>query len=146
MYEPLTTVLHNVLKVEAIEEAFNCFLVHRAEKEAIKIAVWQQDLTDLFQNISPEQLDLALRQYFSVISGCSHSHMRLLMELLENIIMTKILPARKVCELIITSEILVYSNSQFWIECFNLVKKIIELVEYKGVREIMKVHYLVFYD
>lgn len=139
MYEPLTSVLNDVLKVEAIEKAFNCFLVHRPEKEATKIAVWQQELSNVFQNINPDQLDLALRQYFSVVSGCSYSHMRLLMELLENIVMNRILPARKVCEMIITSEILVYSNSQFWIECFNLVKKTIELVEYKGVREIMKV-------
>ncbi|KAJ8976909.1 hypothetical protein NQ317_014081 [Molorchus minor] len=45
---------------------------------------------------------------------------------------------RKVCEVIITSETLQYNNSHFWIECFNLIKRIIDLVEYKGVREIMK--------
>lgn len=143
MYEPLTSILNDVLKVEAIEEAFNCFLVHRADKEAAKIAVWQQELSNVFQNINPDQLDLALRQYFGVVSGCSHSQMGLLMELLDNIIMNKIIPPRKVCELIITSELLVYSNSQFWIECLNLLKKIIDLVEYKGVREIMKVWFIV---
>lgn len=43
------------------------------------------------------------------------------------------------CECIINSEYLVYSNSEFWIECFNIIKSILATVDYKGVREIMKV-------
>lgn len=46
------------------------------------------------------------------------------------------------CECIINSEYLVYTNSEFWIECFNIIKAILETVDYKGVREILKVKIL----
>lgn len=45
------------------------------------------------------------------------------------------------CDCILTSEKLVYKNSDYWIECFNLVRRVIGGVDYKGVREIMKVCY-----
>lgn len=43
------------------------------------------------------------------------------------------------CDCILTSEKLVYENADHWIECFNLIRRIIGGVDYKGVREIMKV-------
>lgn len=43
------------------------------------------------------------------------------------------------CDCILTNEKLVYQNADFWIESFNLIKRIIGGVDYKGVREIMKV-------
>lgn len=46
---------------------------------------------------------------------------------------------RLMCECIINSEYLVYTNSEFWIECFHIIKSILSTVDYKGVREIMKV-------
>lgn len=48
------------------------------------------------------------------------------------------------CDCILTSEKLVYQNADYWIECFNLVRRIIGGVDYKGVREIMKVSTLIF--
>lgn len=46
---------------------------------------------------------------------------------------------RLMCECIINSEYLVHTNSEFWIECFHIIKSILATVDYKGVREIMKV-------
>lgn len=43
------------------------------------------------------------------------------------------------CDCILASEKLVYENADYWIECFNLIRRIIGGVDYKGVREIMKV-------
>lgn len=43
------------------------------------------------------------------------------------------------CDCILSSEKLVYQNADYWIECFNLIRRIIGGVDYKGVREIMKV-------
>ncbi|KAJ8970204.1 hypothetical protein NQ314_001351 [Rhamnusium bicolor] len=138
MTEALTTVLSDILKVEGIEEAFSCFLVHRSNSETEKISIWQQKISAALRGATQEQLDIALRQYLSVAAGCSHSPLQLLMELLESSVRNGTLGARKVCEFVITSEILQHNNSIFWIECFKLIRKIIDLVEYKGVREIMK--------
>lgn len=43
-----------------------------------------------------------------------------------------------VCEQILSCDRLIYQNKNFWIESFQLIRKIISLVDYKGVREIMK--------
>nr|CAI5826619.1 unnamed protein product [Callosobruchus analis] len=139
MADTVIPVLNDILKVEGIEETFSCFLVHRPNVEAEKIAAWQQELNNTFRkNASPEQLDLMIRHYLGIISKCSHNQIQLLIQLLESAVKSGALPARRVCELTITSEILQHSNGHFWIECFRLIKKIIDLVEYKGVREIMK--------
>ncbi|KAJ8957543.1 hypothetical protein NQ318_020582 [Aromia moschata] len=138
MTEALSPLLNDILKVEGIEEAFSCFLVHRSNSETEKISTWQQRLNAAFRGCTQEQLDVALRYYLTIAAGCSHSRLQLLMELLEASVRNGSIPARKVCEVIITSDILQYVNSHFWIECLNLIKRIIDLVEYKGVREIMK--------
>jgi len=49
---------------------------------------------------------------------------------------------RLVCESLLESEKLVYKNAKFWISSFVLMRKIITDVDYKGVREIMKVKLL----
>lgn len=46
---------------------------------------------------------------------------------------------RLVCECILSCEKLTHTLENFWIESFTLIKKIINGVDYKGVREIMKV-------
>lgn len=45
---------------------------------------------------------------------------------------------RMVCEQILSCDRLVYQNKNFWIESFQLIRKIINGVDYKGVREVMK--------
>jgi mediator of RNA polymerase II transcription subunit 23 len=44
-----------------------------------------------------------------------------------------------VCECILNCDKLQYQNEEFWIKCFTLIRHIIGGVDYKGVREIMKV-------
>lgn len=48
------------------------------------------------------------------------------------------LVCRMVCEQILLCEQLTFNNKSFWVECFQLIRKIIGGVNYKGVREIMK--------
>lgn len=145
MGEALTSILSDILRVEGIEEAFSCFLVHRSNSEAEKITLWQQKLITVLRGATPEQLEIALRQYLSIAATCSHSQLQLLMDLIESCVKSGALGARKVCEVVISSEILQHCNTHFWIECFKLIRNIIDLVEYKGVREIMKVNFIISY-
>ena len=48
------------------------------------------------------------------------------------------------CESILSCEKLHYQNKEFWIESFTLIRHIIGGVDYKGVREIMKVSTHIF--
>lgn len=44
-----------------------------------------------------------------------------------------------ICEALLESDRLIIKNPKFWIHSFVLIKKVIARVDYKGVREIMKV-------
>lgn len=140
MTDSVMNILNDILKVEGIEEAFSCFLVHRPHAETEKIQLWQQELTKALRGITQlEQIEMAIRQYLSVAATCSQSRLQMLMEILESLVKGGALGARMVCETVISCDKLQYSNQHFWIECFKLVYKIVDMVEYKGVREIMKV-------
>ncbi|XP_066249832.1 mediator of RNA polymerase II transcription subunit 23 [Euwallacea similis] len=134
----ILTILNNITKVEGIELAFSSFLVQRPEDEAQKVTLWQQELSSFFEPLNSEYLDNTLRQYLNVASQSSHSQMVLLLDLLEYCMRKGTLPARRVCEFIITTNQLYYQNSHFWICCFKLLKNVLELVDYKGVRDILK--------
>nr|CAD7258673.1 unnamed protein product [Timema shepardi] len=66
------------------------------------------------------------------------SRLKMLLSMLETLVLNNILPARMVCECILACEKLQYLQGDFWVECFNLIRRIIGGVDYKGVREIMK--------
>lgn len=57
-----------------------------------------------------------------------------------------LLPFSTLCDCILTSEKLIYKNADYWIECFNLIRRIIGGVDYKGVREIMKVELYIYFQ
>lgn len=140
MTESIVTVLNDMLKVEGIEEAFSCFLVHKTNAETERLQLWQQELTKVLRGITqPEQVEIAIRQYLSIAATCSQSSLQLLMEILESLVRAGTLGARLVCETVISYDKLQYNNHYFWIESFKLVYKIVDMVEYKGVREIIKV-------
>ncbi|XP_044767025.1 mediator of RNA polymerase II transcription subunit 23 [Coccinella septempunctata] len=134
--EALTNILNNILKVDSIEEAFSCFLVH--QPSTITDSQIQQDLINIFKTIPQDQLDYAIRHYLNVASSSSRDRMKSLIKLLESVVRNNGVEARSVCEVIKTHDKLVVSNHDFWIECFKLLYRIIDLVDYKGVREIMK--------
>lgn len=145
MVESVSAVLNDILRVEAIEEAFVCFLIHRPNSEEEKLQQWHNDLSTALRGASSDQLEAALRHYLFVgATQCSLSQLKLVMDLLERIVKSGIIPARLVCETLISHEKLQYQNNAFWLETFRILKSTIDLVEYKGVREIMKVVYITF--
>lgn len=90
--------------------------------------------------ISVEQQENGLRHYLSLTAGVTNQkRLQLLLTIVENLVGDNTLPARMVCEAILSSEKLVYTNEHFWIEGFCLIRRVIGGVDYKGVREIMKV-------
>lgn len=134
--EALTNILNNILKVDSIEEAFSCFLVHKPSSTDAQI---QQELINVFKTIPQDQLDYAIRNYLNITSSSSRERMKSLIKLLEFVVKNNGVEARSVCEVLKTHEKLVITNHDFWLECFKLLYRIIDLVDYKGVREIMKV-------
>ncbi|XP_015604323.1 mediator of RNA polymerase II transcription subunit 23 isoform X1 [Cephus cinctus] len=135
----IASIVNDILKVEAIEEAFSCVLVHHPDSESEKIKTWQSELSSAMTGLTPEQKETAVRQFLSMAAAMTnHSRLQLLLSLLENLVNKNVLPARLVCECILSCDKLQYQLEDFWVESFILIRHIIGGVDYKGVREIMK--------
>ena len=131
MSESIAAILNDILRVDNIDEGFSCFLVHRSNAERDKINSWQQEMANVFKTTSTEQTEAAVRQILCVSATCAPSRLQLLLELVERLIRTGSLPPRLVCETIITCDKLQHQNSDFWLECFALLHRTIDMVEYK---------------
>nr|XP_029709787.1 mediator of RNA polymerase II transcription subunit 23 [Aedes albopictus] len=93
----------------------------------------------VFAGMSQETKENALRSCLIHVAGINHRNkVRKHMQVLRDLVAKGIIPARLLCEQIMSSEKLVYQNQSFWIECFQVVRRVIGGVDYKGVREIMK--------
>ncbi|KAI5734599.1 hypothetical protein M8J77_008576 [Diaphorina citri] len=136
----VSTLINDILKVDYIEEAFSCYIIHKlnTQKDRLKCSI--SEFCSVFQGIPPENQELGIKQ-FLVLAGNTNSHSRkgFLFNVLEQLVADNVLPARLVCECILSSDKLQYKNEDFWIKSFQLVRKIIGGVDYKGVREIMKI-------
>lgn len=135
----INNIVNEILKVEGFEEAFSCFMVHRPEHETEKVQNFQQELQLVLSGLNQEQQETGVRLYLiKAAEMTNHNRLQLLLSLLEKLVASNILPARMVCECILSCEKLQYQHEGFWVECFRLIRKIIGGVDYKGVREIMK--------
>lgn len=129
--------------------------------------MYQKKLCAVMTTLSTDLQESAIRQYLTLTAVLTNRYkMKQLLTLLENLVNTNILQARSalsflpiflliyvfvlfifkgffdfrmLCDCILASDKLVYENADYWIECFNLIRRIIGGVDYKGVREIMKV-------
>ncbi|XP_065086456.1 mediator of RNA polymerase II transcription subunit 23 [Ochlerotatus camptorhynchus] len=92
-----------------------------------------------FAAMSQEVKENALRSYLIHVAGINHRNkVHKHLQVLKDLVGKNIIPARLLCEQIMSSEKLAYQNQSFWIECFQVVRRVIGGVDYKGVREIMK--------
>ncbi|XP_014226928.1 mediator of RNA polymerase II transcription subunit 23-like [Trichogramma pretiosum] len=132
-------VLNQILHVEAIEETFSCVIVHNPSHEKEKIKKWQMELSMALKGLSSEQQESMVKKFLGVAANITnYRKMQLITNLLEHLVMTNLLPARLVCECILSCDKLDYHNKEFWIVSFTLIRRIIGGVDYKGVREVMK--------
>lgn len=82
-------------RVEAVEEAFSCFLVYKPEQESERLAMYQKKLCSIMSTLNVELQELAIRQYLTLTAVLTNKYkMRQLLTLLENLVNTNILQAR----------------------------------------------------
>ncbi|GAB0092218.1 Mediator of RNA polymerase II transcription subunit 23 [Sergentomyia squamirostris] len=110
-----------------------------------KADAFQKKMSGLFGGLSNEQKENTVRQYLvKAATQTNLSQLKLLLETLSALVANAVLPARLLCEQILSCEKLMYQNQNFWIESLNLLKSSIATkrgtggVDYKGVREIMR--------
>ncbi|KAK3924714.1 Mediator of RNA polymerase II transcription subunit 23 [Frankliniella fusca] len=134
----VANILNDFMRTEAVEEGLSCFLMQRPETD--RMSTLKAELCTILSGLAPQQQEAGVKQYLNIASLMTNStRLQLLLKVLHDLVQKNVLQAQMVCECILMSEKLTYKNSVFWIECFNLIKKIIGGVYYKGVRDIMKI-------
>lgn len=140
MEDHIRKIVAEIQKTDAIEEAFSCFIVRNSGNGKWQRNAYQEELKTLFSNTAPESLETAVRTYISAIASLRGSkQLPLLFSILESLVHSSILPAKLVCEVLLTCEHLQYQDDEFWCAGFGLIGHIINMVDYKGVRDLLKV-------
>lgn len=84
-------------RVEAVEEAFSCFLVHKPEQENERLAMYQKKLCGVMTSLNAEMQESAIRQYLTPTAILTNRYkMKQLLTLLENLVNTNVIQARYV--------------------------------------------------
>ena len=86
--------MFNLQKVDAVEEAFNDFLVRHEDKGA-RFSILEKDLASLLSEGQAESQDILLQQFVNVISTINNAaHSKLLFGLLEKLVTTNVVNSR----------------------------------------------------
>lgn len=79
-------------KVEGIEEAFSCFLVHKTEPVE---SGSKQELQNALTGLPAEQQEAAVKQFLSMAATMTnHSQLQLMLNLLEYLVNNNVISAR----------------------------------------------------
>ncbi|KAH8305992.1 hypothetical protein KR018_009354 [Drosophila ironensis] len=131
--------VNEFLKVDSIDEAFVSVIVFKPNGEQERASTFANALVTAFGSVPQESREQVLRMYLLRTSGASGHHMKVLMDALVKLVDGHVITARLLCDRVLMCEKLDYEHKTFWIESFRLIKRVIMQVDYKGVREIMKV-------
>lgn len=146
--ERVSAFLSDFTKLEAVEEAFNLFLVHRSDLDQANFETAASEWVSILKEISglsgeaggaATQQDVALRLFVqSMVNQRNEVTQEKMRKLLERAVEEKVVSARQVCDVVMSPSNFKFENTIFWSQSLSLVGKIISGVDYKGVREIMK--------
>ncbi|KAG8510882.1 Mediator of RNA polymerase II transcription subunit 23, partial [Galemys pyrenaicus] len=127
-------------KTEIIEEAFPGMFMDTPEDEKTKLISCLGAFRQFWSGLSQESHEQCIQWIVKFIHG-QHSPKRIsfLYDCLAMAVETGLLPPRMVCESLINSDTLEWERTQLWALTFKLVRKIIGGVDYKGVRDLLKV-------
>ncbi|CAG0897084.1 unnamed protein product [Cyprideis torosa] len=132
---------NEVLRVDGLEEAYHCPLISKRPPQSSEVEGFRQELITIFSKFKdqPDMPSKAVRDYIVLVHSCRGARqMRLMFSYLSEAVARGAVTPRVVCEELMSSEHLVHTNERFWNMAIALVKELIVDVDYKGVREIMK--------
>ncbi|KAL2792603.1 mediator of RNA polymerase II transcription subunit 23 isoform j [Daubentonia madagascariensis] len=140
METQLQSIFEEVVKTEIIEEAFPGMFMDTPEDEKTKLISCLGAFRQFWGGLSQESHEQCIQWIVKFIHG-QHSPKRIsfLYDCLAMAVETGLLPPRMVCESLINSDTLEWERTQLWALTFKLVRKIIGGVDYKGVRDLLKV-------
>uniref|UniRef100_A0A2K6G3J2 Mediator of RNA polymerase II transcription subunit 23 n=1 Tax=Propithecus coquereli TaxID=379532 RepID=A0A2K6G3J2_PROCO len=136
----METQLQSIFE-EVVVSASNCrMFMDTPEDEKTKLISCLGAFRQFWGGLSQESHEQCIQWIVKFIHG-QHSPKRIsfLYDCLAMAVETGLLPPRMVCESLINSDTLEWERTQLWALTFKLVRKIIGGVDYKGVRDLLKV-------
>ncbi|TRY84462.1 hypothetical protein DNTS_035817 [Danionella cerebrum] len=139
MENQLQSIFEDVVKTEAIEEAFAGMFMDSPEDERMKLVSCLGAFRQYWSSLPQESHDQCVQWIVRFIHS-QHSPKRVsfLYDCLNMAVETSLLPPRMVCQALISSDSLEWERTQLWALTFKLIRKIIGGVDYKGVRDLLK--------
>ncbi|XP_054154034.1 mediator of RNA polymerase II transcription subunit 23-like [Oppia nitens] len=130
-----------IIQSETLEESFAGFVLQWDESEVHTIKTYEESMRSLVQQLTAtDKLEVGLRQYIDICGNIvSHKQNETLLQMLEFAVTNNLIPAKLVCETILSSEKFHYKNEVFWCNSLSLIRKVIGSVDYKGVRDLLKI-------
>ncbi|XP_048792552.1 mediator of RNA polymerase II transcription subunit 23 isoform X1 [Lagopus muta] len=140
METQLQSIFEEVVKTEVIEEAFPGMFMDTPEDERTKLVSCLSAFRQFWSSLSQESHEQCVQWIVRFIHS-QHSPKRIsfLYDCLAMAVESGLLPPRMVCESLINSDTLEWERTQLWALTFKLIRKIIGGVDYKGVRDLLKV-------
>uniref|UniRef100_A0A452EN81 Mediator of RNA polymerase II transcription subunit 23 n=1 Tax=Capra hircus TaxID=9925 RepID=A0A452EN81_CAPHI len=125
---------------QIIRFLFFSMFMDTPEDEKTKLISCLGAFRQFWAGLSQESHEQCIQWIVKFIHG-QHSPKRIsfLYDCLAMAVETGLLPPRMVCESLINSDTLEWERTQLWALTFKLVRKIIGGVDYKGVRDLLKV-------
>ena len=125
--------------VDQVETGFNLFLKHRPDLKQANFDCAEQDFFKVLASIPAKHLDEAVKTYVKLTGTLNNPLvLKKVFLFLQCAVNKHKIEARSVCDAVLKSEYLTYENCALWNASFHLVRQIVGGVDYKGVREIMK--------
>ncbi|XP_037947513.1 mediator of RNA polymerase II transcription subunit 23-like [Teleopsis dalmanni] len=140
MEAKILDAVNNFLKVNSKVVLFSSAIVYNPEDEEASSTKFMDLIVTSFGSVPQDSKEGLVRQYLQRTATATNlNQLRVLLKTLSKLVDAHLITARLLCDKILLCDKLVYENKDFWIECFRLIKKVITQVDYKGVREVMKV-------
>nr|DBA26664.1 TPA: hypothetical protein GDO54_010895 [Pyxicephalus adspersus] len=140
MESQLQSIFEEVVKTEIIEEAFAGMFMDTPDDERTKLLSCLGAFRQFWSDLPQDSHEQCVQWIVRFIHG-QHSPKRIsfLYDCLAMAVETAVLPPKMVCEALVNSDALEWEKTQLWVLTFKLVLKIIGGVDYKGVRDLLKV-------
>ncbi|XP_033644723.1 mediator of RNA polymerase II transcription subunit 23-like [Asterias rubens] len=136
----LQEILNDALRTTSIEEAFCGFILHSPEDDRNKVMCCIDSFNRFWKSLAAESHELVLGFYVTHIHRQkSHQRLKLLCDMLLMSADQHGIPARMLCEALLSNPSLDYKSSEPWCKTFQLVDRIIVNVDYKGCRDLLRV-------
>ncbi|CAG2102015.1 unnamed protein product [Medioppia subpectinata] len=137
----VTRYLDLIIQSETLEESFAGFVLSWDQNEIHTIKTYEDSMKTLIHELnSTDKLEIGVKHYIDVTANIvSHKQNQTLLQMLEFAVNNNLIPGKLVCEAILSSDKLHYKNEIFWCNALSLIRRIIGTVDYKGVRDLLKI-------